>query len=25
MKSDVSWAKSAERYVSLYSGLLAKG
>ncbi|MDK1490641.1 glycogen synthase GlgA [Sinorhizobium sp. 7-81] len=25
MKSDVSWAKSAERYASLYSGLLAKG
>ncbi|MDX0750109.1 glycogen synthase GlgA [Sinorhizobium medicae] len=25
MKSDVSWAKSAERYVSLYSALLAKG
>lgn len=25
MKSDVSWAKSAERYVSLYSGLLGKG
>ncbi|MCA1405989.1 glycogen synthase GlgA [Ensifer sp. IC3342] len=25
MKCDVSWAKSAERYVSLYSGLLAKG
>ncbi|HEV7309875.1 glycogen synthase GlgA [Ensifer sp.] len=25
MKSDVSWATSAERYVSLYSGLLGKG
>ena len=25
MKSDVSWARSAERYVSLYSGLLGKG
>ncbi|KRD51285.1 glycogen synthase GlgA [Ensifer sp. ENS10] len=25
MKSDVSWATSADRYVSLYSGLLGKG
>ncbi|WEX77034.1 glycogen synthase GlgA [Sinorhizobium numidicum] len=25
MKSEVSWAKSAERYAALYSGLLAKG
>ena len=25
MKSDVSWEKSAERYVALYSSLVSKG